>query len=368
MNHKTYNLIICIPLLIVFSVLIALGMQMQPLDGDLTRLGGFTENDFGWNKPKERFQSKLYDSKEGSTYDRYYDIVVLGDSFSHHFPLSQWQNYLIQFTGLKTISYHLDNFNIDDFLNSPAFKEKPPKIIIFETVERSFIHRGKQIGLEGNCQRQPDPDISVNPLKIEPLHNPLDLYERDMSSGPLHPNIGTAVHFLKRKIKITFNKKSIRSFLFPLKEDTYFSSRSNKYLLVYRDDVLKLKKKKEELQKALCQITALQNKVHENQKTLFITLLALDKLTAYSNFLETDEYKSDSWHNLIASTNNLNIPPLKAAFEFAIENKTQDVYLPNDTHWGSSGHRITAEVLYQYLMERGAFMLPAGHDQSRALP
>jgi hypothetical protein len=368
MNYRTYNLIIAIPLLILFALFVALGVRMQPLDGDLTRLGAFTENDFGWNTPQERFETKLFDSESSSTYKRYYDIVVIGDSFSHHFPRSQWQNYLVQFTGLKIVSYHFDRINIDLFLNSPAFKKTPPKIMIFQTVERKFIHRAKQIGLEGDCERQANPKFASNPLTTNTVHYSLQPHIREAPFGLFHPNISAAVHFLKRNIKMIFNKKSIRTFKFPLKQKTFFSNRQSDYLLVYQDDVLKLNRKEGSVKKALCKILNLQNRIQENQKTFFVTLLAPDKLTAYSKFLQSEEYKHNSWHDMIASANQLNIPPVKAAFESAIGKNVLDVYLPNDTHWSSTGQRIAAETLYQYLVKRGMFV-PAGKDpQSQGLP
>lgn len=368
MDYRKYNLIIAVPLLILFAVFVALGVRMQPLDGDLTRLGAYTENDFGWNAPQERFETKLFDSEMDSAYKQYYDIVVLGDSFSHHFPRSQWQNYLIQLTGLKIISYHLDRFNIDQFLDSPALRKTPPKIMIFQTVERSFIHRGKQIGLGGDCRRKANPDSTKNPLTTNTVHYPIKPYVREAPFGLLHPNIRTAVHYLKRSIKMTFNKKSSRTFKVPLKQKTFFSNRLGDYLLIYRDDILKLNKKEEAVKKALCKILNLQNKIQENQKTFFVTLLAPDKLTAYSRFLQSGEYKNNSWHDMIASTNYLNIPPVKAAFESAIGKNVRDVYLPNDTHWSSAGQKIAAETLYQYLLEHGIITPEKKGDQGQNLP
>ncbi len=329
---------------------------MQPLSGDLTRLDGYTENDFGWNAPQEIFETTLYDYESGSAYKRYYDIIVLGDSFSHHFPLSQWQNYLVQLTGLTIVSYHLDWVDLDEFFKSPALRKTPPKIIILETSERTFTAWGKRIGLKEDCRRLPNPDFSRNPLTIKPLHHSINTYEREAPFGLLHPNISTGVHYLKHNIKIMINKKSTRAFKFSLKQNTFFSNRMSDYLLVYRDDVLKLNTKEEEVKKAVCKFTALQNTIQKNRKTLLVTLLAPDKLTAYSSFLESDKYKNNSWYDLIKSANALNIPPLKAAIESAINNKVQDVYLPNDTHWGSAGQKITAETLYEYLLEHGVII------------
>ena len=351
MNLRTYNLIILIPLALLLVVFTVLGVIMQPLSGDLTRLGGYTENDFGWTYPQETFKERLFDTEASSNYKKYYDIVVLGDSFSFYLPKSQWQNYLIQLTGLKIVGYHLDKLNINEFLSSPAFIKTPPKIIIFETVERSFNYRGKQIGLDGDCKPRFNLNYSQNPISVKAAPYSLQSHSRDTTAGLLHPNIRTAVHYLKRNIKMIFNKKSIRTYQFPLKQNSFFSNRLSDSLLVYRDDVLKLQKNRETVSRSLCKILNLQNRIQDNGKTFFITLLAPDKLTAYSRFLKTDKFINNSWYNQITSAQLLNIPPLKIALETAIGNTVKDIYLPDDTHWGSAGHKITAETLNHYLLE-----------------
>ena len=101
MNYRAYNLIILIPLGILFAVYISLAPWVEPLEGDLTRLGGFTENDFGWNEPQQQFSSPLVSLEGKHEYDQYHDVVVLGDSFSEAYPKAQWQNYFVRGTGLS---------------------------------------------------------------------------------------------------------------------------------------------------------------------------------------------------------------------------------------------------------------------------
>lgn len=43
------------------------------------------------------------------------------------------------------------------------------------------------------------------------------------------------------------------------------------------------------------------------------------------------------------------MPRLDLALIFAIRNGEQDVYLPDDTHWGSIGNQIAAETLLTFL-------------------
>ena len=46
------------------------------------------------------------------------------------------------------------------------------------------------------------------------------------------------------------------------------------------------------------------------------------------------------------------MPRLDLALTFAINDGEEDVYLPDDTHWGSSGNQIAAETLLTFLLNR----------------
>ena len=55
----------------------------------------------------------------------------------------------------------------------------------------------------------------------------------------------------------------------------------------------------------------------------------------------------------IAKHRELNVPNLNVALKNEIARGTWDVYLPNDTHWGSAGHRTVARSLREYLKRKG---------------
>ena len=119
------------------AVLFALVIYLQPLYGELTRLGYYPEREFGWNDPqvvfpniKPAFLTSL-DNKNS-----YYDILVLGDSFSFARPEAQWQNYLAAATGESVGSLDIYKVSLSQVLASKEFLEHPPKVFIFEAVER----------------------------------------------------------------------------------------------------------------------------------------------------------------------------------------------------------------------------------------
>ena len=356
MPHKKYNLTLTIPLGILFSVFIVLAIWVEPITGDLTRLGGFTENDFGWNDPQQRFESTLYTYKKSKIYDQPYDIVVLGDSFSITYPRTQWQNYFIRETGLSLITYKVDDIDIDSFIASSGFADHPPRIVIYETVERSFIGRAKDWN-KGDCKTAPT-FLQAQPIPVRPGNQTLSPHYRNTESGPLHPNMSSGAHYLKRLIKKTFNKKSNRAIKIALNRGDLFSNRQSDHVLVYLNDFERYQVSQESLSQAICGLSYIQNAFQKNGKTFFVGMIAPDKLTAYMDVYKNFDRKKIQWMDEIAKHPQLHAPRLDLILQKEIAGGARDVYLPNDTHWGSAGHQAVAHALLEYLAERSVLALP----------
>ena len=133
-SHRSFVFWLLIPVVGLF----ALGVYLEPLYGDLTRIGSYAEKDFGWNNPQVKFQQPLY---EIGRYERYHDVVVLGDLFSNVRPHFHWQNYLVAAKGWSVAMLNINKINLEQVLENPVFRERPPKIFIFETVERELPRR-----------------------------------------------------------------------------------------------------------------------------------------------------------------------------------------------------------------------------------
>ena len=351
MNYRAYNSIILLPLGVLFVVFISLGLWVEPIEGDLTRLGGFTENDFGWNDPQQQFSSTLFTLKENREYDQYYDVVVLGDSFSVTFPRAQWQNYFVRATGLSLATYKVDDIDIESFVTSPAYKEHPPRIVIYETVERSFVGRGNKWN-KRNCKPETYSKLRRKPLALKPGTQAISARSRDTRAGFLHPNLSSGAHFLKRSIKKIFNKKSHRAIKIPLNRDDLFSNRQSDHLLVYRNDFERYQVSKEDLEGAICGLSYIQNTFQKNGKTFFVGMIAPDKLTAYMDVYKSFDRDKIHWMDKIEKYPQLHAPRLDVELRSEIARGTRDVYLPNDTHWGSTGQEIVAGTLAKYLAHK----------------
>src|SRR4051794_22877141 len=76
------------------------GRHFETLSGDLTRIGWFSENEFGWHGEQHRFVPPL---APAATLDGRYEIVAVGDSFTaeEYNPGATWPHFLARDTGLN---------------------------------------------------------------------------------------------------------------------------------------------------------------------------------------------------------------------------------------------------------------------------
>lgn len=354
---KSYSLSLIWLTTSLFLILMAIGFFLEPLSGDLTRLGWYSEYNFGWNEPQKAFESELF-SRE-TAYQNYADIVVIGDSFSMGGTGYEWQNFFVTETGLSVAAFGLYGVDLrikdellPEIVNSKAFQERPPRVVVFEKVERWLDNMGDAID---DCQvNHPNPpEFSIN---MQPVLNPAPLHEVFRKESSLSSqNIAYAAQFLN---KLMFSRRS-RSVVMRLDLDKlkFFSSRQSDTLLLYKHELKKASWDTLKIAKIKCILLSMQNRVQANGKTLFVAMIVPDKLTAYSHHLVDRTYANLSVFDALAAGHSLNLVRLDWAMQAAIDKGIIDIYLPNDTHWGYRGHQIAAASLAQYLK-----MLSGTHD------
>lgn len=103
------------------------------------------------------------------------------------------------------------------------------------------------------------------------------------------------------------------------------------------------------LQEMSCRLHQLRKKVERNGQTRFVLMVAPDKLTAYHQHLADPTTPYVSMLSSLAENNQAILPRIDLTLMSAIGRGEKDVYLPDDTHWGSTGHRISAETLLAFL-------------------
>jgi len=224
-----------------------------------------------------------------------------------------------------------------------VLKGPPPPLLIFEIVERDLIWTLSRV--RGDCISKKNPDIT--PIKIKPISDPLLQFKRNTKTGLLNLKIGVSANYLKKRIL-----RSSDVVLMPLDRGGLFSNKLSKDTLVWGSDFLNYSFNEEKINQAVCGLLNLQNLVQSNNKTLFIAMIAPDKLSIYANYFKSFRDKEKIVLDYFTKK-PINFPRVDVALKQGLEKGVVDVYLPNDTHWGSWGHKTAAQTLVKYLEKRG---------------
>jgi len=347
MNIRRYSSVL-ITLFASTTISIWVGaIYLNPLVGDLTRIGGYTENDYHWNNPQEIFTTNLFTvAKSLEEYDKDYDVVILGDSFSCDQEIRKfgWQNYFRNQTGLSVLTLDTRKYWPFDVIHSENFKKHPPRFFIFESVERYAYDRLSYFAKEAI---PPASAIgsTLEPLTIKPMGiqtereklNPRGCLDTDYVLGYLNARMERLFGWNKQVQKL------------PVTKTTLFSAKENEAMLIYFDEVSKQKLTEENWKTLREGMLHFQNIVESNGVTRLVYLIAPDKSAVYSPYLTSP---ADATVNLIehaAKESRLRLIRSDLVLAEEIKKGTPDVYLPNDSHWGSIGHQRVAEAILSLL-------------------
>ena len=128
-----------------------------------------------------------------------------------------------------------------------------------------------------------------------------------------------------------------------------FSSPNDRDLLVYFDESRKKDLKESDYSDLRSGISVFQKIIESNGVTKFVLLIAPDKTSSYAPYLKSPQ---DATVNLVAEVAkdpSLPVPRTDKILTEAIVDGIPDVYLSNDSHWGSHGHRLFAKALADFL-------------------
>lgn len=350
MTYQRYNLLLAAVLVPVVALLTVTSFWLQPYDGGMTRLGGYPEKLYGWTGSQWRFDKPLYRQymTREAAYREPADVVVLGDSFTFLQEVS-WPNYLVRETGLRLTAFRLDKTPIDQLLASEEFRAHPPRVLVYQTVERELRNR---LGAEPpDCvARNPAPALAPRPVLPVPVEP--EPYERATAAALL--DLSLSIDFLAKVVPREYlGRDHTPVARLALSHPAPFSNVERRQLLVYRDDLAKSEWTPDTWERARCNLIDLQNRVQANGRTFFVAMIAPDKLTAYSALLAEPRHRTLSRIDLLATDPALHLLRLDLGLREAVENGVVDVYLNNDTHWGSAGYRIVAQELVSYLARHG---------------
>ena len=350
--HRRYALLLILLSGILAGALALYGRSFEPLTGDLTRIGWRTENDFGWRAPKEHFEPLA--AALGSL-DQHYDVVAIGDSFTGESPWhpgTTWPHYLAHDTGLKVAIFDSDDDLLGRLLASRRFQTDPPAVVIDEIVERNFVPNHRSAPGDA-CPTPPDPKVALAPGA--PTAPPVPVVRETTRPWTDWPASYAAAYLTQNLKRWVLGHETTNSVELDLTRGGLFSSRADRQLLVYGEDFNKLSWTEADWRGAACDLLRLQARVEANGKTLFLALVAPDKLTTYGPFLAAEKFRQISRLDVLAEYSALNLVRFDRGFDPA---EHVDLYLPNDTHWSTVGHRLAARFVERELVGKG--VLPAG--------
>ena len=365
-SHRRFVLGLLALVFVSVAGLFALGIYLQPLNqhGALTRIGFYSERAFGWNRPqltfphtKLEFPASVADS---GRYDSYHDVVVLGDSFSRIWPALQWQNHLAAATRWSVATLNINKIGPEQVLASKVFHKHPPRVLIVELVEENLPEKleantpscGKiSTSLNQGNNGDASPVFTPFPRSKNHLSGTTQRVERERLLSEI--KLGFVRGYIWNNLRREFmGDAHIAVSKVELIRPAPFSSRNQQAMLVYKADYDKVKLwKKLGLNEMRCRIEAMRRQVEANGHTRFVLMVPPDKLTAYADFLKNKDLRNISTLAQLSGYSPEVIPRLDLALIAAIREGEQDVYLPDDTHWGSSGNQIAAETLLTFLQQ-----------------
>jgi hypothetical protein len=314
----------------------------------LARVGGYAENDFGPRAPQAAFDQNLFKvTADLKDYDKYYDVVVLGDSFSVDQESRRfgWQNYFINRTGLSMIVFDTRRYWPMEIYELPIFKQYPPKVFVFESVER-YLHE-RLAYFSGMTAPAVAPSTAPPELLAEAKPLGLKTHEQTASLQPgFDPNhvLGHLGAVVQRHMRLNNQVVEI-----PLAKKGLFSSPNDTDMLVYFDEFKKQSLGEKDYADLRAGAAVYQKIIEANGFTRFVLLVAPDKSSTFAPYLKNADRSTANLVAELAKDPSLPVPRTDQILAEAIASGKKDVYLSNDSHWGSIGHKLFADALADHL-------------------
>jgi hypothetical protein len=330
-SFKRYSLILIYAFFFIGMIIWSMEFFFETIYGDLTRVGNFSEHDFGWRStqaiiPVEQF--KDYPLAEA-------DILVIGDSFS--MPRA-WQARLVA-DGLKVATIHWEELktsgrwgslpdNLGEALRTAGFKGR---YLVIESIERLFQERMES---------------------LSKAHNPIVKYNLVINAAPFAQRHRISLNKLNgvswggttlyNKIKLSLNLpesylKSGLTQAVNFEGCQVFSHRLCHYAIFFDEDFKK---------KTFASITNVLS-INKNLQAIGIKtiwLIVPDKSTVYLGYGTLNKYPYENIWQQCSKYPELIAPDLGEIFRQK-SRTVQDLYMPNDSHLSTNGFLYLGDIM-----------------------
>jgi hypothetical protein len=314
-----------LPVLAFFVLAVSLTLFFEPVSGDLTRIGRWSERDFGWNKPQQVVSVRANGASITNPH-----VVVLGDSFSHP---NIWQSYLAESQHLEILTFqYQDVACVDNWLQWVVEQHYPNMhTVVIETVERGFVPLFRNLN---TCPRRTPKLFEVAEKNVTPTRPKKGL---TLDASYLVP---TATNTLRA----AWSKELIVSgevINVPLSTGKLFSNRKANRLLYFAEDDLKISWSEKDQAAAVGNLKRIQDDL-ANKGLHLVVIVVPDKSSAYRQYL-ANKASRDGYPDIFAQLKaaGVNSVNLLSFFQQSVGDVV-DFYLPNDTHLSTDGYKIMA--------------------------
>ena len=350
--YRRYALLVLIPIAAVIILTIVMAVWIEPASNDLTRLGGYSERDFGWNNPQLAFRPPLVPIAVPT---KPYEVVVIGDSFSSLRFIAPnaprvddgfWTDVFAQRTGIITGAFHRDDVPVPAYVASEVFKATPPRLLIYEIVERALADLSTAGARCPAGRDVPGPAFELRPAPMNRFPLP---HFRERSVTIETAQIATAIDGVIKQFTRSLTGRDETSVLrLPLSESGLFSNLVSDKLLIYRGDLRKASIGPAQEAGLACYLRDLQSQVEANGRTAFLLMVVPDKSSIYAAYAPVPLMPNMA--ERLSRDPGLHTIRLDVALRGAVAQGRQDVYLPDDTHWGWAGMETVADALVKHFL------------------
>ena len=345
------------------------GSRAGPPVGDLTRISGLPERDFGWQGSmpgygESWFRNRRSESLASGPPER--GIVVFGDSFSaQNIGNASWLNTLHLRSGLPVtlVSYRTLE-DVRRYFASEPFAASPPRAVIIEMGERTVFRRARPLFGGTGCA----PPAPAAPLRLAPIARPVLRWERRTAFSGFDELMSWGANTIRLRLLARGKARIAR-----LARNDLFSSNRPQELLIYHSDILRHLPEQiapyegaEALGETVCALRRLI--LGAGDRAPVYVMVAPDKRTAYAPWIVTElPQKAIDYTQALPGRLSGRYLDLLAPLRAEIGAGRRDVYLPNDTHWSPRTNMLVGALVAKALAEGGvrqaqAHLSPARGD------
>jgi len=353
-NARLFSIFVVL-FMIASAIAISLfGNSLGPPVGDLTRIGGLSEKNYGFRQKALGFTENYFtvlsynDLLAGKGKGQ---ILVFGDSFSTPKDYNiTWQNTLFERSGLNIDFVEIETLKeIRQFFHSDSFKNTPPRAVILEMGERTVFRRALPNMVQANCSTPPAiPALNLSPQTLSRIHwtqrADFASFDEQLSWGAL------ALRF-----RVFTPKKTVNV---ALSQTDLFSSKQPDRLLIYQSDIIRHTKSaflplnpSAAAQKTVCAMHDVINAANGHSRVYL--MIAPDKRSVYSPWIKADlPPKAVNFLEVFSEQPGNYYIDVFTALASAVRDGKKDIYFPNDTHWSAEGHALVGNIIADALSQR----------------